>query len=72
MRVGQIRQFYRMQDEDVARSLSKCQRLMRAAMTQLNLSARLSSYPEAGAHDCRSGGCEEIQSVHLADALHLR
>ncbi len=65
MRVGQIRQFCRLQD--------KGQRLMRAAMTQLNLSAR--AY-----HRTRSvklartiadlAGCEEIQSVHLAEALH--
>jgi magnesium chelatase family protein len=48
MRVGEIRQFCRMQDDG--------QRLMRAAMTQLNLSARLSSHPQAGAHDRGSGG----------------
>jgi predicted ATPase with chaperone activity len=48
MRVGEIRQFCKLQDEG--------QRLMRAAMTQMNLSARLSPHPETGAHDCRSGG----------------
>jgi len=67
MHVGEIRQFCRLQDEG--------QRLMRAAMTQLNLSAR--AY-----HRTRSvklartiadlAGSEEIQSVHLAEALRLR
>ena len=65
MRVGEIRQFCRLQDEG--------QSLMRAAMTQLTLSAR--AY-----HRTRSvklartiadlAGSEEIQSVHLAEALH--
>jgi len=40
MRVGEIRQFCKLQAEGGALSLSKCQSLMRAAMTQLNLSAR--------------------------------
>jgi magnesium chelatase family protein len=67
MRVGEIRQFCRLQDEG--------QRLMRSAMTQLNLSAR--AY-----HRTRSvklartigdlAGSEEIQSVHLAEALQYR
>jgi len=67
MRVGEIRQFCRLQDEG--------QGLMRAAMAQLNLSAR--AY-----HRTRSvklartiadlAGCEEIQSVHLAEALQYR
>ena len=47
MRVGEIRQFCKLQDEG--------QSLMRAAMTQLNLSARLSSHPETGTHDCGPG-----------------
>jgi len=61
MRVGEIRQFCKLQDEG--------QSLMRAAMSQLNLSAR--AY-----HRTRSvklartiadlAGSEEIQSVHLA------
>lgn len=38
-RVGEIRQFCKLQDEGVALSLSKCQSLTRAAMSQLNLSA---------------------------------
>ena len=65
MRVGEIRQFCKLQDEG--------QSLMRAAMTQLNLSAR--AYQRilklvrtiAGL-----AGSEEIQSAHLADALQYR
>ncbi len=65
MRVGEIRQFCRLPDEG--------QRLMRAAMTQLNLSAR-------GYHRILKlartiadlAGSEEIQSVHLAEALQYR
>lgn len=67
MHVGEIRQFRKLQEEG--------QSLMRAAMTQLNLSAR--AY-----HRTRSvklartiadlAGCEEIQSAHLAEALHFR
>ncbi len=75
MRIGEVRQFCRLQDEGDALSLSKCQSLMRAAMSQLNLSAR--AY-----HRTRSvklartiadlAGCDEIQSVHLAEALQYR
>jgi len=67
MRVGEIRQFCKLQDEG--------QHLMRAAMTQLNLSAR--AY-----HRTRSvklartiadrAGSEDILSVHLAEALQYR
>jgi magnesium chelatase family protein len=67
MRVGEIRQFCKLQDEG--------QRLMRAAMTQLNLSAH--AY-----HRTRSvklarmiadlAGSENIQSAHLAEALQYR
>jgi len=65
MRVGEIRQFCKLQDEG--------QSLMRAAMTQLNLSAR-------GYHRVLKlartivdlAGSEEIQSVHLADVLQYR
>jgi magnesium chelatase family protein len=54
MRVGEIRQFCKLQEE------GQC--LMRAAMTQLNLSARayisasLSSRLEVISHDCGPGG----------------
>jgi magnesium chelatase family protein len=67
MRVGEIRQFCRLQGEG--------QSLMRAAMPQLNLSAR--AY-----HRTRSvklarmiadlAGSENIQSAHLAEALQYR
>jgi len=40
MRIGEIRQFCQLQAEGDALSLSKCQSLMRAAMSQMNLSAR--------------------------------
>jgi magnesium chelatase family protein len=65
MRVGEIRQFCRLQEED--------QSLMRAAMTQLNLSARAYHRILKLARTIADlAGCEEIQSVHLAEALHLR
>jgi magnesium chelatase family protein len=64
-----------MQDEGVVLSLSKQQSLMRAVMTQLNLSAH--AY-----HRTRSvklartiadlAGSEESQSPHLAEALQYR
>ena len=67
MRVGEIRQFCKLGEEG--------QRLMRSAMTQLNLSAR--AY-----HRTRSvklartiadlARCEEIQSVYLAEVLQYR
>jgi magnesium chelatase family protein len=67
MRVGEIRQFCKLPEEG--------QSLMRAAISQLNLSAR--AY-----HRTRTvklartiadlAGCEEIQSVHLAEALQYR
>ena len=65
MRVGEIRQFCRLQDEG--------QRLMRAAMTQLNLSARAYHRILKLARTIADlAGCEEIQSVHLAEALQYR
>jgi predicted ATPase with chaperone activity len=54
-----------------ALSVSKCQSLMRAAMTQLNLSAR--SYHrilKLARTIADLVGSEEIQSAHLAEALH--
>jgi len=38
MRIGEIRQFCQLQDEGDALSLSKCQSLMRAAMSRFQLS----------------------------------
>ena len=67
MCIGEIRQFCQLQDE--------IQSLMQAAMSQLNLSAR--AY-----HRTRSvklsrtiadlAGSEDIQPLHLVEALHLR
>lgn len=65
MRVGEIRQFCRLQDEG--------QRLMRAAMTQLKLSARAYHRILKLARTIADlAGSEEIQSVHLAEALQYR
>jgi len=65
MRVGEIRQFCRLQDEG--------QSLMRAAMTQLNLSARAYHRILKLARTIADlAGNEEIQSVHLAEALQYR
>lgn len=65
MRVGVIRQFGKLQD--------KGQSLMRAAMTQLNLSAcayhRILKLARTMAD---LAGSEEIQSTHLAEALQYR
>ncbi len=65
MRVGEIRQFCRLQDEG--------QNLMRSAMSQLNLSARAYHRILKLARTIADlAGCEEIQSVHLAEALQYR
>ena len=65
MRVGEIRQFCKLQDEG--------QHLMRSAMTQLNLSARAYHRILKLARTIADlAGCEEIQSVHLAEALQYR
>ena len=65
MRVGEVRQFCKLQDEG--------QNLMRAAMTQMNLSARAYHRILKLARTIADlAGSEEIQSVHLAEALHYR
>jgi len=65
MRVGEIRQFCRLQDEG--------QSLMRAAMSQMNLSARAYHRILKLARTIADlAGCEEIQSAHLAEALQYR
>ena len=72
MRVGEIRQFCKLQDEGVALSLSKCQSLMRAAMSQLNLSARAYHRILKLARTIADlAGSEEIQSAHLAEACNI-
>jgi magnesium chelatase family protein len=65
MRVGEIRQFCKLQNEG--------QSLMRSAMTQLNLSARAYHRILKLARTIADlAGSEEIQSVHLAEALQYR
>jgi magnesium chelatase family protein len=65
MRVGEIRQFCKFQDEG--------QRLMRSAMTQLNLSARAYHRILKLARTIADlASSEEIQSAHLAEALQYR
>ena len=65
MRVGEIRQYCKLQTEG--------QSLMRAAMTQLNLSARAYHRILKLARTIADlAGCDEIQSVHLAEALQYR
>jgi len=65
MRVGEIRQFCRLQEEG--------QNLMRAAMSQLNLSARpYHRILKLARTIADLAGSEEIQSVHLAEALQYR
>lgn len=65
MRVGEIRQYCRVGEEG--------QRLMRAAMTQLNLSARAYHRILKLARTIADlAGSEEIGSVHLAEALQYR
>ena len=65
MRVGEIRQFCQLQDEG--------QSLMRAAMSQMNLSARAYHRILKLARTIADlAGSEEIQSSHLAEALQYR
>jgi magnesium chelatase family protein len=65
MRVGEIRQYCRLPEDG--------QSLMRAAMSQLNLSARAYHRILKLARTIADlAGCEEIGSVHLAEALQYR
>ena len=65
MRVGEVRQFGQLQEEDKS--------LMRSAMTQLNLSARAYHRILKLTRTISDlAGSEEIQSVHLAEALQYR
>jgi len=64
-RVGEIRQFCKLQDEG--------QSLMRAAMSQMNLSARAYHRILKLARTIADlAGSEEIQPTHLAEALQYR
>jgi magnesium chelatase family protein len=65
MRIGEIRKFCKLPEEG--------QSLMRAAMSQLHLSARAYHRILKLARTIADlAGCEEIQSVHLAEALQYR
>ncbi len=65
MRIGEIRQFCQLQDEG--------QSLMRAAMSQLQLSARAyHRILKLSRTIADLEGSEEIQSTHLAEALQYR
>jgi magnesium chelatase family protein len=65
MRVGEIRRFCKLPEEG--------QSLMRSAMSQLNLSARAYHRILKLARTISDlAGCEEIGSVHLAEALQYR
>jgi magnesium chelatase family protein len=65
MRIGEVRQFCQLQDEG--------QSLMRAAMSQLQLSARAyHRILKLSRTIADLAGSEEIQSVHLAVALQYR
>jgi len=65
MRVGEVRQFCKLQEEG--------QSLMRAAMNQMNLSARAYHRILKLARTIADlAGSEEIQSAHLAEALQYR
>ena len=65
MRVGEIRQYCRLQDEG--------QSLMRAAMSQMNLSGRAyHRILKLALTIVDLAGSEDIQPAHLAEALQYR
>jgi predicted ATPase with chaperone activity len=65
--------FCGLQNKGHALSVSKCQSLMRSAMTQLNLSARAYHCILKLARTIADlAGSEEIQSTHLAESLQYR
>jgi magnesium chelatase family protein len=65
MRIGEVRQFCQLQPEG--------QSLMRAAMSQLNLSARAyHRILKLSRTIADLAGSEDIQSPHLAEALQYR
>ncbi len=73
MRVAQVRQFCGLQACPEHRRRAEGQSLMRAAMTQLNLSARAYHRILKLARTIADlAGSDEIQSVHLAEALQYR
>lgn len=73
MRIGEIRQFCQLQAEGGVLSVSKCQSLMRAVMSQLNLSARAyHRILKLSRTIADLAGSDEIQSTHLAEVLQYR
>jgi len=71
--VGETRQFCKLQDDGTALSATQSNRqsLMRAAISQLNLSACAYHHiVKLTRKTADLAGNEEIQSVHLAEALH--
>jgi magnesium chelatase family protein len=73
MHVGEVRLFCKLQAEGDALRLSKCQSLMWAAMSQLNLSVHGYHRTLKLARTIADlAGSEEIQSAYLADVLQYR
>jgi len=73
VRIEEIRRFCKLQGEGGVLSLSKHRSLMRAAMSQLNLSARVyHRILKLARTSADLAGSEDIQSSHLAEALQYR